>query len=394
MKYVITLLFVIGLPLQTHAAGFALNEQGASAAGAGGTGVARDADATAGWYNPAALVDGIGWRAAAGVVALSPRITAEGSSFQTSTELTFKTPPHAYLSYAHKDWMAGVAINVPFGSGVVWPSDWAGQFEATSSSLTVLRASVFGGYRLGRLRVAAGPSIDFASIQSARRIDFVDTTGDVALSLQGLGVGAQVAAYYEASERLALGLTYKSRVRIRAQGDADFDVPDAFTGTAHDQAATSVVNLPDMASAGAAFALTPRLTLLADVGFTAWDVYDELVVDFADEATSDLVRPTQWRSRVNLRVGAEQRFASWVVRTGAFFDPTPAPSSTLVPSSPDSDRLGATLGIQKELGRGLIVQGFYEYVRMLQRTADNDNSLDANYGGFIHVAGVGVQLSR
>ena len=60
--------------------------------------------------------------------------------------------------------------------------------------------------------------------------------------MQGLGgVGMHLAAWAQASDEVAVGLTYKSRTRLPLSGGADFTVPDAFLGRAPDQQASTDV---------------------------------------------------------------------------------------------------------------------------------------------------------
>jgi hypothetical protein len=64
-------IFVLALglvPSVARAGGYAIGEQSVVAAGSGGASTARD-DAGAAWYDPAALIDGDGWRFGINVVA-------------------------------------------------------------------------------------------------------------------------------------------------------------------------------------------------------------------------------------------------------------------------------------------------------------------------------------
>ncbi len=377
------------------AGGFQIVEQSAAAGGTAGAGIARTDDPAAAWYGPAGI-EGDGWRFAAGMLAVSPRVQARATdgSWSERTEQAVKTPPQLYASWARGRFATGASVNVPFGSGVAWPAAWEGRYEIVSSSLQVVRTQPFASWRFGRVRIAAGPHLDYGRLQIARKVDFVNDEGDVAIDMQGTGVGAHAALHWEASDRLAIGATWKSRTKIPLKGTADFEVPDAFTGRAHDQWVTSEITMPDVYAAGVAWRPSARWTVLADLGVTDWSTYDRVVIDFEDPDTTDVVNRPRWQARPWLRMGAERRVGEGAVRAGLLADPSPAPDDALAPSSPDSHRVGATAGFGWNVGRGATVDGFYEYLRLLDRTSKNEEALAAKYRGEAHFVGVAVRVTR
>ncbi len=137
-----------------------------------------------------------------------------------------------------------------------------------------------------------------------------------------------------------------------------------------------------------------RLTLLLDLGITLWAVYDRLKIDFQNEATPDVEQLNLWRTRVSVRGGGEYQALPWLTaRLGLFYDPTPVPGETLVPASPDSNRLGFTTGLGVALPWGLHADAFYGYVHMLGQPAQNPENLQARYGGRLHLCGVDLRYT-
>ena len=383
------------LPANVLAAGFAISEQSPVAGATGGAGVARSSDNAAGWYCPAALADGNGWRVTAGVLLAFPMITTEaleGGWDEQTAATPPSTPPHLYLSYAKGSWTAGVAFNVPFGSRVKWPDAWAGRFETVSSELATYRLAPFFGLRFGQVRVAAGIHVDITQLQVNKRLDFVDQEGQVRLDLSGVGVGGHLSIYLQLLDQLSLAATYKSRTVLSLNGTAAFDqVPMAFSAKAHDQTASAGYTLPDLIMVGAEYTPHPRVSIVLDLGVTVWSVYDALDVDFQDEATSDLHQDTSWETQVFIRGGAEARALPWLkLRGGIFYDPTPVPEETLAANSPDSDRLGFSAGLGFSLPLGFTIDLFYTHALMLGQPSTNDENLHARYGGNLHLAGLGL----
>lgn len=393
------LLVVSAVPGPARAGGFAVAEQSASAGGAGGTGAARSDDPSAAWYNPAALVDGAGVRIGAGLTAAMASLHAEAmdGSWSESTEQGASPLPSLQASWAGGDWAAGLSLGIPFGASVAWPEDWAGRHEIIASRIAVVRAAPFVGWRRGPWRIAGGLHVDSGEMRLRRSLDFIDTEGDVQLSLRGAGVGLHLAAFVRADERadghLDLGLTYKSRTSIELAGEADFTTPDAFSLKAADQEAASSLTLPDRLTAGAAWR-RGAWTFLADLELTAWQVRDQVVIDFARDETPDVTQQADWSATVAVRGGAEWRGGPWVARGGLYRDPTPSPAATLSPTSPDSSRLGGSLGLGRALGAAWAVDAFYGYLRLDERASENPDSMAARYGGHAHLIGAGLRYQQ
>lgn|GEM_PF-1848611 len=390
----------VGAPGNTSAGGFALAEQTTLAGGTGGASTARDDDAGAAFFNPAALADGGGWRLGLGLLAVRPRVTAEAGdgSFSTDNESSWATPPHLNASFSFNvspqaSAAVGIALGVPYGSGVVWPDEWAGRFESVETRLEVFRAAPFVAGRFGPVRVAAGVHFDAARLRVRRALDFVDTEGDVFIDMDGRGVGFDAALFVDVTDGVALGASYKSRTRFSLAGGADFDSPDEFSTRTRDQnAATDDLVTPDRIALGGRWS-RDRLSVLVDVEVTVWSVYEELVVDFEMDETPDAVQTNNWEDTVGLRAGAEYALApGWTARGGAFFDPSPANDDNAVPSSPDSSRLGASVGASFAAGGGAFIDTFYQYVHLLGRDASNMDALDARYSGQVHMLGLGIRF--
>ncbi len=378
------------------AGGFSVAEQSAVAGGTAGASTARADDAGAAWYNPAALADGGGVRLGFGMLAAMPTIHAEAmdGAWQTDASSGISMPPQLGASYAAGKLAVGVFVGVPFGGGVAWPEDWAGRHEIISSQIEVFRLAPFVAWRFDRLRVSAGVHADFGRMRIRRSLDFVDTDGDVRIDMDGRSFGFDLAAYYRASPELSLGAAYKSRDTLELEGGADFTAPDAFSMKTADQSVGTRLHLPDRISLGGRWA-RGKLAVLGDVDVTTWSVYDKLVIDFANAETPDPVQTTAWQTTVGVRAGAEYAVRpATTVRAGAFVDPSPAPSDNLAPSSPDSTRLGGTVGVSHRFRRDLTVDAFYELMMLTGRTSDSMNDLAARYSGHAQLLGVGLRLHR
>jgi long-chain fatty acid transport protein len=203
-----------------------------------------------------------------------------------------------------------------------------------------------------------------------------------------------LSAFWEASPELALGLAFRSRSTLGLDGGADFErIPDAFAARAHDQLATGSLPLPDRLALGGRWR-RGNLAVLADVALVFWDRYDALRIDFEDPFTPDVEQITDWRLAASIRAGAEWRMReSITLRGGAFLDPSPVPAETLAPSSPDSTRIGASLGGGLLLGGGFHLDAGYSLLFVLSRGSESQDALPARYSGVAHLISFGVRYA-
>jgi long-chain fatty acid transport protein len=386
-------LLVVAAPAAARAGGYAVSEQAATAGGTAGAATARAGDAGAAWYNPAALADGGGWRVGAGLVLAVTHLHAEGDGWRSDTEAGPTPVPQLHASVATGDLVLGVAAGVPHGGNVSWPADWAGRSEIIATRLAVARVAPFAGWRLGRVRVAAGIHVDLAQLRLRRSLDFVDTEGDVELLMTGAALGADASAFVRISDEIDVGASYRSRSRIALSGDADFTAPDAFSEKVADQQASTEVAIPDRVALGASWH-RGRLTVVGDLELTTWSSNQQQVIDFAREQTPDVVQVNEWSSTLAVRAGAEWRAGRWTARGGLAYDPSPASEQRLTPVSPDADRIQSSFGGSWQVSPALAVDGFYAWLHLLGRESQNPDSMMARYGGDAHLLGVGVRWSR
>lgn len=390
-----TLAAILALSATAHAGGFALPEQTAVSAGTGGAGVARDGDPGAAWHDPAALADGGGLRLDISMIFARPALEAQAldGSWTATNEPAWATPPHLDASYAQGKWAVGISLGVPFGSGVTWSENWPGRYEIVATKLQVFRAAPFFAYSLGKLRVAAGVHLDAGRMQINRNLDFIDMEGDVAIDMDGRGVGGHASLFYAASPRVSLGAIYRSRTRLPLEGGANFTAPEAFANKVPDQTTRSELVLPDQMAIGTRVRVTPSYAAVADVEYTLWSVNDETVIDFAHAETPDVMQANGWSNTLAVRAGGEYARGRLTLRHGMYYDQSPAPSDRLVPTTPDSDRVGLSAGASWQMSPALAVDVFAESLWILRRETQNMDALQASYGGRATLAGLGLRYT-
>jgi len=153
-------------------------------------------------------------------------------------------------------------------------------------------------------------------------------------------------------DRLHLGATYRSRVRLKFDGQAHF-TPEIPAMGAVTQSARSTITLPDLIVLGVSVRPWPRLDVGAEVSQTRWSTFNRLAVEF-DQPNVTLSPVDRGRHNpLGARLGAQYSLSriALALRAGLSFNQTSVSSTTIAPSGPDANRLGFCLGVGTRVGR-------------------------------------------
>jgi len=87
-------------------------------------------------------------------------------------------------------------------------------------------------------------------------------------------------------------------------------------------------------------------------------------------------------------VGGEAKVAaSWRVRAGVMYDPSPSPADTLTPETPDADRLNLALGVGYWQRSGFHADLGYQLILLFKKPSTAPQ-LPGDYGGWVHILGI------
>jgi long-chain fatty acid transport protein len=353
--------------------GFQLNEHGARAMGQGGAFAARASDLSAIYFNPAGLAYQKGAQVYVGVTLIMPKTSFFGpDQLNTNQETKMVSqafnPINVYASYQITDDLVfGVGVNNPYGLGTEWPADWSGKFISTKVDLQTFFYSPTLAYKLtDKFSVGVGMNYVTGKVTLKRVLsDPFDPHANASIEANGTGIGWNVGVLYKASTDLSIGVSYRSQVKIDANGTATFD-PMRSVYPAGD--VSSSLTLPATGFLGVAYSPIKDLTLEADYQYVGWSSYKELAVTFKKD-NSVSTSPKNYEDTYLIRVGGEYTMGDWQLRAGYLYDHTPAPTMYVEPLLPDANRNEVSVGLGYNLTKNISVDLAYMFIKFDQRKA-------------------------
>jgi long-chain fatty acid transport protein len=270
---------VAALPAPVFASGFQLMEQSASGLGNAFAGQAAGVkNATAIYFNPAALTRVKGWNFVASVepIGIGATFSNSASTVPSASGIPFPVPlgseggdagkwipvPNGYLSgqIGERAWI-GVAFNVPFGLETNWQeAPWMGRFHATKSKVQAYNVnptiafqlsdvlSVGGGANWQHLKADLGQDVAYGGVAYYGSLQALTAQGiplaqaaailNAALVPQlpsGIATevpalisgdsnawGWNVGALLKLGEQAHVGVSYRSKVKHDVAGTVEF----------------------------------------------------------------------------------------------------------------------------------------------------------------------------
>jgi long-chain fatty acid transport protein len=353
----ILLSIVTCLPLFALGGGFQVNLQGQKNTGMGHCGTGLLLGSTSAFFNP-------------GAYAFSKNEISLGASF-VSAFINYQeprpgmysannvprigTPFSFYTSYRFKEdskFNLGLAVYTPFGSGIQYEDDWKGQFLMREMSLQTIFFQPTIGYQLSdKLGIGVGivyGTGDFSLRRAVPVQDYQGNYGEASLTGQGQGFGYNVGVYYQAHENISIGLSYRSAVQVDLNnGQAVFQVPESIQENFPATGFTSSLRLPSVLNFGVGLNITEKTLLSLDLNYVGWSSYDTLSFDFEQntETLQDVNSPRNYKNVVIARIGIQHQVNDiMMVRGGFYYDFTPVQDGYMTPETPDTDKIGLTLG--------------------------------------------------
>ena len=386
------ILFLFFVPSYTFAGGFQVNLQGQKQTGMGHTGTGLFLDASSILFNPGALsflernsfiVGGSFIFPSIAYLEPYPGIyTAElvpqvGTPFAIYS--SFKTNTESKFTY-------GLGIYTPFGSSAKWEDDWKGQFLVREINLKAIFIQPTISFKVtDNIGIGAGFIYATGAFGLRKGIPIENASGaygEAELSGKAAGYGYNAGILFKATEKLSIGLDYRSAVKVAIDnGAATFSVPDAVKEFFPNTSFTTSITLPSVSTLGIGYQLSEKTLLAVDINFIGWSSYDTLSFDFEEntDKLADVASPRAYEDVFIFRIGAQHALnEKAAVRLGSYYDMSPVQSGYLTPETPDADKLGVTAGVTYQFTENFKLDLSFLFIEGKKRT---DTNLETDFGG-------------
>ncbi|MHB0995896.1 MAG: OmpP1/FadL family transporter [Elusimicrobiales bacterium] len=387
---------LMGLAGSVNAAGFRLADQDAKATGMANAFTSVADNASAVWYNPAAITDLEGNNVSLGTILVMRTMEHKNEVGSTATdEIKEKThiPPHFYTTFKKSDKLSfGLGVNAPFGLSTEWDATTANtKLTATKSEVQAVN------YNLNAA-VKASDKLSFAIGASYVAVDatlnrMVTNTIPANLEGDGHGMGYNAAVLYKHSDKLKFGVSYRSKVKTDLEGD--------LTTTSVTPVKT-VLTLPDMMQIGVSHQCTPKWLFAVEADYTNWTTYRNIIIKKQSDGSVVSTDIKNWKSVWAFRLGSEYKYSDTLkFRAGSFYDMNPVREKHFETRVPDTDRVAFSVGAGWNKGN-LTVDVAYMYLMFIERDVtdsfggDNtsssatDQKMNGKYNSKAHLPGITV----
>lgn len=386
------LLFIglLFLAQEFEAQGFQVNFQGQKQQGMGGTGNALPLDAASVFFNPGSVSFlkensvNIGFTPTfANTLFEDANTTSIGR-----TNSPMGTPFSVYAVYRKNEeskFFYGVGIYTPFGSTIQYEDAWTGRFALTKLQLKSIFIQPTVSYKLNdKIGIGAGFVYTIGNVNLQKDIPVQDvdgTYGHAELDGKASGFGYNVGLFVQATEKLNIGLSYRSKVNMEvAEGTATFTVPSSLTANFPSGTFSSALPLPQVATLGLAYKLNEKLEFALDVNYVGWKAYDTLAFDYAQNTASliDTKSARNYKNTLAFRLGANYALTEkFDARLGLAYGLTPVQNGYVTPETPDANRINYTAGLGYKIGDHFQLDASVFFTH-LKRT---DTNLETNLSG-------------
>ena len=418
-KAVLTAAAVLSV-LSANAEGYQINSQSARQWGMAHTGTALKLGAESMTFNPAGLsYMNSKFDVSVGTILIKSKVKFEQAGYKHETDNPLSTPIFGHFGYKINDKLAvGVNVTNPAGNSLVWGDNWAGATLIQDVALKSFNVQPTVSYKINDfISIGAGLMIDFGSFEQRKGLvapNAFNSLGTLASSLSGMmpslaplpgmiqsfnnqipvgiqlegsskvAYGFNVGALVNLSEKLTLGVTYRSKVELSVEGgEAELEYAndnaeavvnaiksfnvDALNGVLPaatiatlkgtqtqlttmgllDEAEFSAsMPIPSILSVGLAYQPNAAWTLTGEAQITGWSAYDKLDITFKTAAGEMLQSSVKdYKNTVCVRLGAQYVANDFVTyRAGIYMDTPPVQMDNYSPETPSANCYGFTAG--------------------------------------------------
>ena len=368
MKKILLSFVVFATPLVSHAAGFGLAELSGSGLGnafAGASAVSEDASNM--FSNPASLTYIQGTQAVGALHLIKPNADFNndgsvaglgagpfpsrplGGEGGNAGDLAFI--PNFYFKMDINDSVKiGLGVNAPFGLKTEYNDNWLGRFQAIKSDLKTININPAIAFKVNdQLSLCFGVSAMYAEAELTSAVNLVTGEGFSKVKGDDWGYGFNLGAIYQATTDTRFGVSYRSKVEQKLDGDVKFQRPAiplsaaALAATANGDV-TADVTLPENFSVSAFSRLNDTWDVMGDLTWTRWSRFKELAV-YRNSGAQLTKTEENWDNTMRYSLGLNYHYNDALkLRAGIAYDEEAISDKYRTARIPGNDRKWLALG--------------------------------------------------
>jgi len=404
MKRILLFCGLLALGLQMRAEGYQVNLQGNRQTGMGHTGTGLFFGASSMHFNPGALsfLDKKYDFSFGGSAVFSNNTFQKQtpSVYEAKSDNPVGTPFYFYgATKLTNKLVVGLSVTSPYGNTLKWGDDWDGKYLIQDISLKAIFVQPTMSYKINdKLGLGLGLMAVSGSVDLNKALPVHDTMGDASVNITGntWAFGFNAGVSYQATDKLSLGLSYRSKVMVEMEGgDADFTVPNSLAGVYTDTKFNAELPMPTNITFGLGYQINEKLLLAADLQYVGWSAYESLDFDFEAESVPDSKNQRDFDNTMIYRLGAEYTMNDKIqFRAGIYYDSTPIPEDLLTPETPGTNKIGMSMGCGYQICDKLSVDVSLLYIHGEKR---EDGYAPTNFYGTYYtnavIPGIGLNYS-
>jgi len=397
-SFIFCMLFAIA-GFTAFAGGYQVRLQGNKSTGMGLTGTALNLGSSSIFYNPGALSlmkDKMDF--SVGASGILSRITFEksGSTYQAETNNPMSTPFYVYGAGKISDkWTVGLGVYTPFGSSAKWDDNWAGKLLIQNIALEAIFVQPTVSYKINdKLGIGAGFVYMYGKVKLAKGLNY-GPNSKAELDGTASGMGFNVGVYYLASDKLSVGLNYRSKVTADVSGGtATFTTPGYVQNIIPvDNKFAASLPMPANLDFGVSYRATDDLLVSFEVNYVMWSVYKSLEFTFDQQgALLNSSNTRNYKDTFIPRLGLEYKLNDMVtIRAGGYYDQSPTNADYFTPETVSLNTVAFTLGLSINPTEKLSIDLSYLQLTGLKAVKSYlPEKFSGTYKSAAYIPGIGV----
>ena len=316
--------------------------------------------------------------------------------------------PNVFAQHKLNDKMTlGLGVYVPFGLATDYKNGWFGENHAELSQVSSQTISPSLSYQVTDT-IALGAAVNIQYIE-AKLTGEVEKNGmtipGATNNLRGddVGVGYTIGATFTPRKDVRLGVSYRSKVKHKLEGDVKLTGVPGLVTTATAGAVSNgnkdiftKITTPEVLLFSGAWDMNKCFTLTGTARWTRWSQFDRL--DIYETKTRNLLTGTNenWKNTWYYAVGLDyRRNQNWTFRTGIGYDETVIKSPEYRTARiPDGRRVLTSLGLSYKKNNWQIDAGYmhiFIHGSHAYGTAEGASKMDMKYTSSADLLSFGVQ---